>query len=112
MRYQFDGVNNLQIRQFVHRGGRADVFGFDTGERVAQAQMGVLLTNVSGAGPILYQRQYKDPTGPDFLTSTPPNGLMPTPPPFATNWSVTRMPSCCPKPSILSTVAPPTRWVT
>jgi RHS repeat-associated protein len=87
-RYQFDGVNNLEIRQFVHRGGKADVFGFDTGERVAQAQIGIVLTNVGGFGPALYQRHYDyDATGLDYLSTVTVNGPSSNAPPFATNWT-------------------------
>jgi RHS repeat-associated protein len=88
MRYQYDLANNLQIRQFIHRGGRADVFGFDAGERVAQAQIGVLVTNLAGSGPLLYQRQYNyDSTGLDYLTSAAFSGPLANAPQFATNWT-------------------------
>jgi hypothetical protein len=30
MRYQFDGADNLEVRQYLHRGGRADSFVYDT----------------------------------------------------------------------------------
>ena len=88
MRYQYDAANNLQVRQFVHRGGRADVFGFDLGERVSLAQIGVLATNSSASGPALYQRQYNyHASGLDYLTSDSLSGPLPDPPPFATNWT-------------------------
>ena len=88
MRYQYDSADNLQIRQFIHRGGKADVFGYDTGERLAQAKVGVLVTNAAGSGPLLYQRQYNyDSTGLDFLTVVPATGPLMNPPAFATNWT-------------------------
>lgn len=88
MRYQYDGANNLQIRQYVHRGGRADVFGFDAGERIAQAQIGVLVTNVAGTGPTLYARHYSyEPLGLDYLTTAMITGAAANAPPFATNWT-------------------------
>jgi RHS repeat-associated protein len=88
MRYQYDPVNNLQVRQFIHRGGRADVFGFDAGERVAQAQIGVLVTNLAASGPPLYLRQYTyDPTGLDYLTAALLGGPLTNAPLFATNWT-------------------------
>ena len=70
MRYQYDAANNIQIREFLHRGGKADVFGFDAGERVSQAQIGVLLTNAAGFGPVLYERHYGyHAAGLDYLTT-------------------------------------------
>ena len=88
MRYKYDAANNTQIRQFIHRGGKADVFGFDAGERLAQEQVGMFLTNAGGFGPSLYQRQFSyHASGLDYLTAVTPAGLLTNPPPFATNWS-------------------------
>ncbi len=88
MRYQYDAANNLLVRQFVHRGGRADVFNFDLGERVSLAQIGVLATNSTAAGPALYQRQYNyHASGLDYLTTDSRSGPLPDPTPFATNWT-------------------------
>ncbi len=88
MRYQYDPANNIQARQFLHRGGKADVFGFDSGERVAQAKISVLLTNANGSGPELYARQYSyHAAGLDYLTTVALSGSSPRAPPFATNWT-------------------------
>jgi RHS repeat-associated protein len=87
MRYEFDSANNLTARQFLHRGGRADVFGFDSGERLVQEQVGMIPTNAL-AGPILYQRNYSyHASGLDYLTQAKLSGPWDRPPPFATNWS-------------------------
>lgn len=86
-RYQFDNANNVQIRQFVHRGGKGDVFGFDTSERVSQAQVGMLITNIGGFGPTLYSRSYNyHASGLDYLTFANASGYLSNAPPFATNW--------------------------
>jgi len=88
MRYQYDSANNVQARQFLHRGGKADVFGYDAGERVAQAKIGVLLENVDGSGPSLYGRSYNyHAAGLDYLTTVVLSGSSPRAPPFATNWT-------------------------
>lgn len=87
MRYQYDAANSVQIRQFVHRGGKGDVFAFDTSERVSQAQVGMLITNAAGFGPTLYQRTYNyHLSGLDYLVSAPALGYLSNSPPFATNW--------------------------
>jgi hypothetical protein len=41
VRYQYDPADNLQVRQLVHRGGRADVFLYDSGNRLIAAHQGV-----------------------------------------------------------------------
>ncbi|HLH54228.1 MAG TPA: RHS repeat-associated core domain-containing protein, partial [Verrucomicrobiae bacterium] len=88
MRYQYDLANNLQIRQFVHRGGRADVFDYDAGERITHAQIGVLVTNASGSGPDLFTRNYSyHANGLDYLTGSLLSGPLANPPVFATNWT-------------------------
>jgi RHS repeat-associated protein len=88
LRYQYDAANNIQIRQYLHRGGKSDVFGFDAGERVSQAQIGVLVTNAAGLGPSLYRRDYNyNAAGLDYLTTAVLSGTAPQAPPFATNWT-------------------------
>ncbi len=88
MRYKYDAANNVQVRQYIHRGGKADVMGFDAGERLAREQVGMFLTNSGGFGPSLYQRQFfYHATGLDYLTAVTAAGPLATPPAFATNWS-------------------------
>lgn len=88
MRYEYDAANNLTARQFVHREGRADVFGIDNGERLVQERVGVIPTNAAATGPLLYQRNYSyHNTGLDYLTQARLAGPWDSPPPFATNWS-------------------------
>ena len=95
MRYVWDPVDNLLARQYVHRQGRADLFTYDAGERVSQAQMGAVPTIVGaaarpegayfpsqpGLGAGLYARAYAyDQGGLDLLasdTTLQPSGLTP-----------------------------------
>ncbi|HAV65602.1 MAG TPA: hypothetical protein DCY13_24905, partial [Verrucomicrobiales bacterium] len=87
-RFQYDAANNLEIREWVHRGGKADVFTYDAGERVERARIGMLLTNAAGFGPVLYERQYTyDGDGKDLLTSAGLIAAGLSIPPFATNWA-------------------------
>jgi RHS repeat-associated protein len=41
VRYQYDPADNMQVRQLIHRGGRADVFLYDAGNRLIAAHHGV-----------------------------------------------------------------------
>ncbi len=40
VRYAHDAADNVVARQYIHRAGRADFFGYDTGERLARADFG------------------------------------------------------------------------
>ena len=53
VRYAYDGANNLVARQYLHRAGRAELFSYDTGNRLATANFGTrpLFTD---AAPRLY----------------------------------------------------------
>jgi len=42
VRYQLDSVDNVQVRQSVHRSGRADVMLYDAGNRLTQRETAVL----------------------------------------------------------------------
>jgi len=87
MRYQYDKANNVAARQFIHREGKADVFNYDAGERLAGERIGVIPTNTTALGNAVYERQYTyHASGLDYLVSTAPTGPLVTPPPFATNW--------------------------
>ncbi len=88
MRYQYDPVNNVQIRQFLHRGGKADNFTFDNGERLSRAQVGALPLTSGGFTIPLYDQTYNyNSSGLDYLTSlTITTNLTPNIPAFATNW--------------------------
>jgi RHS repeat-associated protein len=87
LRYQYDGANNQQIRQFVHRNGKADNLFYDTGERLSEARVGTVPITPSGFAPPLYDRFYNyHLSGLDYLTSTTTTNLTPNIPVFATNW--------------------------
>lgn len=87
LRFIYDGANNVAVRQSVHRGGQADVYGYDAGERLAQSRVGVTPTNSIAAGPALYQRTYQyDPTGLDYLKSATVTGAVSNAPIFASQW--------------------------
>lgn len=90
LRYQYDAASNLEMRQFLHRAGRTDQFGYDQGERLVRAQVGGW--PVEGSEILFqpaYQRSYQyEPTGLDHLLAAPltaPTGALP--PPFASQWS-------------------------
>ena len=88
MRYQYDAANNLERRQYLHRGGRADRFGYDDGERLNVASVGGLPSAGDAETYARYTRGYTySEGGLDFLTSvsTTPLGL--DPPSFASSWS-------------------------
>lgn len=88
MRYRYDAANNLEIRQFLHRGGRADGFSYDDGERVSAAKVGALPASPATVATPLYQRDYSYNTdGLDYLTSVASTNLGLSPPPFASTWS-------------------------
>jgi RHS repeat-associated protein len=102
LRYLYDAADNVTARQFVHRGGRADFFSYDNGERVATAHVGSrpftagvaartegsYTPTEGGFGPGYYGRDYGyDGSGLDFLVSatlTKP-GSVPLWP-FASSW--------------------------
>jgi RHS repeat-associated protein len=89
MRYNYDGVNNVTARQYIHRGGKADNFTFDTGERLSRAQVGAVpLGGVNFSTP-LYDRSYNyHASGLDYLVDTTmATNLTSAIPDFATNWS-------------------------
>jgi RHS repeat-associated protein len=101
MRFQYDAANNLIARQFVHRSGRTDLFGYDAGKRLTEAEVGGRPA-VAGESPAsgfnspvpgfvsgLYGRSYGyDSSGLDLLeTITTTSRLGPSPPPFATSIS-------------------------
>ncbi len=89
LRYQYDADNNVQVRQFVHRNGKADNLSFDAAERLSREQISTVpLAGGQFATP-LYDLTYNyNSRGLDYLTSTEiatnlaPNSLV-----FATNWS-------------------------
>ncbi len=88
LRYQYDAADNLQIRQFLHRNGKADSFSYDAGERLSEAQIAGLPLAPSGTTPPLYDRTYNYHLGGlDYLTSTITTNLTPDLPAFATNWT-------------------------
>ncbi len=87
LRYQYDAADNQQIRQFLHRNGKADNFFYDSGERLSEARIGTLPIS-PGFTPPLYDRGYNYHLGGlDYLTSTATTNLTANIPAFATNWS-------------------------
>ncbi|MBK8001599.1 MAG: Ig-like domain-containing protein [Verrucomicrobia bacterium] len=88
MRFDYDPANNIRIRQFIHRGGRADLFAYDEAERVSNGKIGLVLTNIAGLGLGAYERHYNYDLGDkDLLVSANLGGAASRAPPFATNWS-------------------------
>jgi RHS repeat-associated protein len=88
MRYQYDPANNLIVRQFLHRGGRADYFTYDAGERLSAAQIAGFPVSASSFAVPLSDRSYTyHATGLDYLTSTTSSNLTEDIPVFATNWT-------------------------
>ncbi|MBN8248112.1 MAG: RHS repeat protein, partial [Verrucomicrobia bacterium] len=88
MRYRYDAANNLEQRQFLHRGGRHDRFEYDAGERLSVATLGGLPAGDGADTFARYSRSYAyHDGGLDYLTSvsTTPMGL--APPPFASSWT-------------------------
>ena len=88
MRYRYDAANNLEQRQYLHRGGRADRFEYDNGERLSAATIGFLPAGGTTETYARYSRGYAyHEGGLDYLTqvSTTPLGL--APPPFAASWT-------------------------
>jgi RHS repeat-associated protein len=41
VRYAYDLADNLTARQYLHRSGRTDLFGYDNGNRLTRAEIGV-----------------------------------------------------------------------
>ncbi len=89
LRYQYDGANNVQVRQFVHRNGQADQFFYDPGERLDRAQIGTVPLSKTQFATPLYDLFYGyDANGLDYLTSTTfVTNLTASLPIFATNWT-------------------------
>lgn len=89
MRYQYDGANNVEMRQFLHRAGKTDNYSYDLGERPSRAQIGGFpLSDVADVSRFAYQRTYHyHPTGLDYLQTGELTGLGPVVPAFATNWT-------------------------
>lgn len=90
LRYQYDGANNVEMRQFIHRAGKTDNFSYDSGERLSRAQLGgIPASGGGGVGRIVYQRSYNyEATGLDYLLTAPvtsPAGTVI--PPFAESWT-------------------------
>ncbi|MBL9175133.1 MAG: hypothetical protein JNL10_16460, partial [Verrucomicrobiales bacterium] len=89
MRYRYDAANNLEQRQYLHRGGRADRFEYDLGERLSAATVGAL-PGAAGSSDTYarYSRAYAyNENGLDYLTTVSSTPLGLAPPPFATNWT-------------------------
>lgn len=89
LRYQYDAANNVDVRQFVHRNGKADNLGYDVAERLSRAQVGAVpLANNAFATP-LYDVSYNyNAGGLDYLTTAAlATNLTPDLPAFATNWT-------------------------
>ncbi|MBX3733953.1 MAG: Ig-like domain-containing protein [Verrucomicrobiae bacterium] len=88
LRWEYNAVNNPVAQQFLHRGGRADRFSYDEGERLQSAAIGVIPGEGEDAQGGLYEREYRyDPAGLDLLLSSAATGAVSEPPGFATNWS-------------------------
>ncbi len=89
MRYQYDGVNNVEMRQFLHRAGKTDNFSYDNGERLSRAQVGgIPFANQSDVSRFLYQRTYNyHATGRDYLLNAPLVSVGGDLPVFAASWS-------------------------
>jgi RHS repeat-associated protein len=93
MRLKYDGADNVVVRQFLSGGGRADAFGYDTGNRLVRADYGVrpifagsnrdilALPSVENFAPGLFARTYGyDFGGLDLLQSSTlinPEALVP-----------------------------------
>jgi RHS repeat-associated protein len=88
LRVAHNGNDNVAARQFLHRAGKTDVFDYDNGERLDNAQIGAFPTNASSFGSALYQRRYNyDPGGLDYLTNATTSGIAPSNAPlFASQW--------------------------
>lgn len=83
VRYKYDLADNVFVRQQVHRHGRADLFGYDNGNRLVRAELGARpqipgavrtnttgLTGGEGFAAGLYARGYTyDGGGLDLLQS-------------------------------------------
>ena len=89
MRYQYDGANNVEMRQFLHRAGKTDNYSYDPGERLSRAQIGGFpLSGVADVSRFAYQRTYHyHSTGLDYLQTGDLTGPGPVVPAFATNWT-------------------------
>ena len=98
VRYKYDAANNRTARQYIHRGGRADFFAYDDGDRLTRADVGArpmvasaaprVLTGFmapAGFAPGMYARTYAyDSGGLDLLQGgTPINPDNVPLPPFA-----------------------------
>jgi RHS repeat-associated protein len=89
MRFNYDAVNNVTIRQYIHRGGKADNFAFDAGERLSRAQVGGLPLGGGSFSPPLYDRTYDyHASGLDYLVDSKMSTILTSAiPDFATNWT-------------------------
>lgn len=87
MRYQYDGADNLQVRQFLHRGGKADNISYDAGERVSEAKIGTVPLTSGFATPLADRSYNYHQGGLDYLTSTTSTNITSQLPVFATNWT-------------------------
>lgn len=87
-RYLYNGADEIELRQDFHRGGRADQFIYDDGDRISAAFMGGFPTNATGVMGALYARDYQySANGFDTLLSAPLAGSAPEAPTFAAAWS-------------------------
>ena len=107
VRYEYDAVDDVVGRQYVHRGGRADLFSYDAGHRLAAHQAdarpgigGEIPRSPSGftvppgvsvpfvAGPYGRARSY-DPGGLDLPVASTVLHSIPgfAPPPFAASYA-------------------------
>ncbi len=87
LRYQYDSVNNVEIRQFVHRAGKADGFTYDRGERLEHALVGTRPLSPGGFSPADYERAYHyEDAGHDYLQNATTTNLGGPLPPFASTW--------------------------
>jgi len=89
MRFDFDAADNVSTRQYLHRGGKADHFANDAGERVTRAQVGTVPLGGGNFSTPLYDRSYDyHASGLDYLVdSKMATNLTSAIPDFATNWT-------------------------
>lgn len=70
LRYSYNGADGIDLRQDLHRGGRADQFGYDNSDRLVRAVIGGFPTNTSTVDGAIYGRDYNyNSAGLDFLVS-------------------------------------------
>lgn len=85
MRYRLNGADELELRQDLHRGGKADQFAYDNAERVDLALVGGFPTNATGVLGALYARDYRySDNGLDLLLAASLTGT--NAPAFAAAW--------------------------